>query len=445
MTDAHSTRGALLALSLAMLLSSLGTSVANVALPSLATAFHATFPEVQWIVLAYLLATTVSLVVVGRLGDVAGRKRLLVGGILVFTAASILCASAGSLALLITARAAQGVGAAAMLSLAIALVAGTVPKERSGRAMGLLATMSAIGTAVGPSAGGLLIASFGWRAIFAVNVPLGLVAAALAHRYLPGESTSNGGASSGWGAALRERGLAGALVTSGLVSTVMMATLVVGPFYLSRALGLDAARVGLVMSAGPIVAALTGVPAGRLGDRFGATRITLAGLVVLTIGSAMLCALPPTGTVAYLVPLVVMTAGYGLFQTSNNTAVMTGVTNAHRGIVSGMLTLSRNLGLIAGASVMGTVFAVATGGDMASARPDAVAMGMRTTFALASVLLAIALGIAAFGARKSQGGAYLKMSENASWSKRSSGLTSCTGPRGADGASVTVRTRRHPA
>ena len=151
-------RGALASLSLAMLLSSLGTSIANVGLPTLAQAFDASFQAVQWVVLAYLLAMTTLIVGVGRLGDMFGRRRLLLAGIGLFTAASVLCGVAPTLWLLIAARAAQGLGAAIMMALAMALVGETVAKARTGSAMGLLGTMSAIGTALGPSLGGVLIA-----------------------------------------------------------------------------------------------------------------------------------------------------------------------------------------------------------------------------------------------------------------------------------------------
>ncbi|MBL8837468.1 MAG: MFS transporter, partial [Alphaproteobacteria bacterium] len=125
-----------------MLLSSLGTSIANVALPTLAEAFGASFQAVQWIVLAYLLAITTLIVSAGRLGDIVGRRRLLLAGIAVFTGASVLCGAASTLELLIAARAAQGAGAAVMMALTMAFVGDTVPKARTGSAMGLLGTMS---------------------------------------------------------------------------------------------------------------------------------------------------------------------------------------------------------------------------------------------------------------------------------------------------------------
>src|SRR5665647_3416710 len=124
-------RWALASLSLSMLLSSLGTSIANVALPTLAQAFNASFQQVQWIVLAYLLAITTLVVSAGRLGDITGRRRLLLAGILVFTIASVLCGVAPTLWLLIAARAAQGLGAAVMMALTMAFVGETVPKEKT--------------------------------------------------------------------------------------------------------------------------------------------------------------------------------------------------------------------------------------------------------------------------------------------------------------------------
>ena len=200
----------------------------------------------------------------------------------------------------------------------------------------------------------------------------------------------------------RDPVLSASLATSALVMTVMMATLVVGPFYLSAALGLNTAMVGLVLSLGPVVVALTGVPAGRIADRFGAQRITIAGLVIMAAGSLMLSMMPETlGVLGYIAPIVVTTAGYALFQTANNTAVMADVRADQRGVVSGMLNLSRNLGLITGASVMGAVFAFAAATtDIISAHPEAVAGGMRTTFAVATALIVIALAIAAGSYRR---------------------------------------------
>jgi MFS family permease len=138
-------------------------------------------------------------------------------------------------------------------------------------------------------------------------------------------------------AMFRDPELSASLAMSALVSTVMMATLVVGPFYLSRGLGLDAALVGLVVSVGPLVVALAGAPAGRIVDRFGAQRITIVGLIGTAAGSFILSMMPATlGISGYIAPIVVITASYALFQTANNTAVMMDIRQDQRGVISGM-------------------------------------------------------------------------------------------------------------
>ena len=161
---------------------------------------------------------------------------------------------------------------------------------------------------------------------------------------------------------LRALSLSAGQAASATVATVMMATLIVGPFYLSRGLALSAGHAGVVLSAGPAGAALTAAFAGRMVERFGASRTVMGGRAAMALGASALAMLPlSAGVPGYVVPLVVMTAGYATFQTGNNTGVMAGVDGSHRGVVGGLLTLSRNLGLITGASVMGAVFLHATG------------------------------------------------------------------------------------
>lgn len=389
--------GALACLSLAMLLASLGTSIANVGLPSLVLAFDTSFQAVQWVVLAYLLAITAAVVSVGRFGDRIGRRRLLLAGLLLFTLACALCGSAPSLGLLIAARALQGVGAAVMMAMSMALAGETISRERTGRVMGLLGTMSALGTALGPAVGGLLIAGAGWRALFWVMVPLGLLVFTLAARYLSADRPPQAeNVRIKLFSLLRNPPLVAALAMSLLVSAVMMTTLVVGPFYLTHAVGLDPAWMGLAMALGPCASALSGVPAGRLTERFGSGPMTRAGL--LAMGAAcLLLALTPLklGAAGYIAPLLLLTLGYAQFQTANNTAVMSEVLADRRGAVAGLLNLARNLGLMAGASALGAVFAWVSG-DLASARPNAVGSGLHATFGVA---LALCAGALLLGAR----------------------------------------------
>lgn len=449
-------RWILASLSLSMLLSSLGTSIANVGLPTLTHAFNASFQQVQWVVVAYLLAITTLIVSVGRLGDLMGRKRLLLAGITLFTIASALCGAAPTLNMLIAARAVQGLGAAVMMALTMAFVSETVSKEKTGSAMGLLGTMSAVGTALGPSLGGLLIASASWRAIFFINLPLGIVSFMLAQRYLPQDRQTSSKASARFdhtgtlllaltlaayalamtlgrghfgvlnlalllaaifGAALfmlaetkvasplirpalfRDVTLSTSLAMNTVVATVMMATLVVGPFYLSRSLSLSDAMVGLLMSIGPVISACSGVVAGHIVDGMGAPATVITGLVAMITGAFALALLPAlTGISGYIIAIFILTPGYQLFQAANNTAVMQDIAPDQRGLISGMLNLSRNLGLITGATLMGAVFAWASASsDIRTATPAAIATGMQITFIVAGVMLLLALALAGAG------------------------------------------------
>ena len=444
-------RGALAGLSLSMLLASLGTSGANVALPTLTRVFGASFQAVQWIVLAYLLAVTSIIVGAGRLGDLIGRRRLLQLGIALFTGASLVSGLAPSLAVLIMARVVQGAGAAVMMALSIAFVGDAVAPTRVGRAMGLLGTMSAVGTALGPSLGGMLLTFPGWRALFLVNAPLGIAAFWLVRRTLP-ERRADPSANRSFDAAgtvllalslgafalamtrsreglgrdsvvvvlcavlgalaflwqqtrvrvplvplsvLRDRVLMMSLASNALVACVMMSTLIVGPFYLTRALGLAPAVMGLVMTVGPVLTALAGVPAGRFVDARGPLRVTLVGLSSMAAGSGLLALLPQRfGVAGYIGSVFFLTVGYSVFQAANNTAVMAAAPKDERGVVAGILSLSRNMGLVTGASLMGAVFALASGAaKITIAHPDAVARGMRATFAVAAVLVLVAIAL----------------------------------------------------
>ena len=441
---------ALASLACAALLASFGTSAAYVALPTLAQAFSAPFHRVQWVVLSYLLVLTTLIVGAGRLGDRFGPRRVLVAGLVVFAVAAVLGGVAPTLEVLIAARAAQGLGAASMMALAVGMVSDLVPKESTGRAMGLLGTMSAIGTALGPSLGGLLIAGLGWRALFLAPVPGALDALVLAYWHLPcdGPRPARAGGSfdlagtlllvvalgayaltltlGRGGSGLVQAGLLGVAVAAGglflavehrakaplihvnllrngrlrgglastvLVSTVLMATLVVGPLHLSRSLKLNAASVGFGMMLGPVVAALAGMPAGRLVDRYGAARTSLGGVAGVLAGGIALAGAPTAwGVAGYIAAIVVLTAGYALFQAANNTAVMAESAPGQRGTIAGLLNLARNLGLITGASGMGAVFIAASGSaDLATASPAGVASGMRATFVVGAGLAVIAL------------------------------------------------------
>ncbi len=439
-------------LSLAILLSQLGTNIVNVALPTLVKDLGVEFSAVQWVVVSYLLVVTALIVGVGRFGDQLGKKRLYLWGLAILMAASIVCALSNGLALLIAGRAGQGLGGAILMALSFAFVGEVFPKERTGFAMGVLSTMVSFGIALGPSLGSLALAAFGWQAVFWVNLPFGLLAFLLVSRYLPNAvdapkhpvpaarfdwlgtillaltlgayslamtfSSKEGFGSPpvlqfGLGtfvglvlflavqvrahapllklSMFRNALLSLSMVMSVLIYAVMMATLVLGPFFLSKALGLDTRMVGLVMTVGPLAAAIMGVPAGTVADRIGAKLAMVIGLALFTVGAFVMSWVSLTGGVAtYIVAILFISVGLAFFQTPNNTAVMADARPEQRGLVSGLLALARNLGLITGASLMGALFAHAVGGDTTAATPDMVTDGMRFAFRIAAAMAAAA-------------------------------------------------------
>lgn len=448
----------LAALAGSMLLGSLGISIATVALPPLSRSFSAPIAHVQWVVLAYLLSVTASIVVAGRLGDLFGHGRTLIAGLFIFTLASLACAFAPSLPALIAARMVQGVGGAVLMALPVSIIRDAIGKERIGSAMGLLGTMSAVGTALGPSLGGILMVTFGWRAAFlalagfaamllvlaAFTVPrktnpagktakgfdlVGMILLALA---LTTYSLAMSGSKAGLAidqrlllpialaaalafvlferrtaaplvpvALLRDPVIGTSLATNFLVATVMMSTLVIGPFFLSLGLGLNDAMVGLIMAIGPLTAAFAGIPAGRLTDRFGALRTLTLGLLQIILGLVSLALLPGlVGVPGYIVALVLLTPGFQLFLAANNTMVMMSVPDERRGLVSGLLGLSRNLGFVTGASAMASVFSMALGNQSVTDAPAGlIGHAFTTTFLMATALPIAALATSRLSSR----------------------------------------------
>ncbi|MEI7085567.1 MFS transporter [Pectobacterium versatile] len=384
--------GITLTLALAILSASLGTSIANIALPTLTAVFSAPFAQVQAVVIAYLAAMALSVVIAGRLGDRYGLKPVFITGLGLFAIASLLCAIAPQLWQLIAARALQGIGAAFLMTLGMALLRQTAGEKHVGRAMGIVGTVSALGTALGPSVGGFLLAIAGWRSLFWIQIPLATIVLFMAFTLLPATPVKEKASLSG-GLSLRNTTLLSNLTINAAVTAVIMTTLIVGPYYLGLGLGLKETLVGLVMAIGPAVATFSGIPSGRLVDTWGFRRALTAGISLVVTGTFMLASLPNLlGVTGYILAIIVLTPGYQLFQAANNTATLAEVPGNQRGTVSGLLNLSRNIGLIAGASIMGQVFALGVGTeDFTHAAPASLANGMQFTFFLAGAMVLVAI------------------------------------------------------
>lgn len=440
----------LFSLAFALLLPTLGMSIANVALPTLADSFAVSLPTVNWVVLAYLIALISFIMAAGVLGDIWGRKFLLLLGIGIFSLASVICALSPYLWGLVIARLLQGVGATFILSQTLALASLAMPKGRVGAAMGLMSSTAAAGTALGPVAGGVLLDYFGWQSIFWLMFLLGVVSLFVCARSIGKDgskplstikhfdfigtlllafscllyaiSMTDSDPGAGWSGVtfflaallvfsffllsqrkrryplldlrffqqpLRNVTLAGAFV----VDAIAMSSLVVGPFYLTYALALSPLEVGLLMSVGPLASVCSGYPAGKLVDKVGVKNVMFCGLVLMITGVCCFAALPVLfGVYGYMAALIVMTPGRQLFLTSNQTYVMNSVDETQKGLASAVLNLTKNVGLMTGASLMTTVFSLQLKDTaVTQATQQQLDEAFSGTFMLCAIALAVSL------------------------------------------------------
>jgi EmrB/QacA subfamily drug resistance transporter len=427
----------------------LDASIVTVALPTLQKSFHASVGSVTWVGLSYLLVLVATVTAVGRFADMWGRKLLYVYGFVIFILASALCGFAPDLAALCGFRALQGVGAAMLQANSLAIICLVVPARSLGRAIGLQGAAQAVGLALGPSVGGLLLAVGGWRLIFFVNVPLGVFGAAAALALVPRSqnlaqkeafdvaglalffpavvallTAISFGSTVGWGSPLilglflaatgctaffvrHERAVRNPMLDTGLFRhrrfstgiasavgsyVVMFGVLLLVPFYLTRGLGFGTARAGLELMALPVMFGVVAPLAGRVADRVGARSLAVSGLAAVAIGLVALGALRP-GTTMFLLLLGLVGAGLGLFTAPNNATVMGSAPAGQAGMASGVLNMSRGIGTALGLSLTGLLFSVSGGTSGIAARADHAF----TVTALVLAAIAVAAGIVAGG------------------------------------------------
>jgi MFS transporter, DHA2 family, multidrug resistance protein len=404
---------AMLAIGLAIMMAVLDGAIANVALPTIARDLRADPADSVWVVNAYQLVITMLMLPLASLGEIVGYRRIYRIGLAVFTLASLACALSDSLVVLTLARVAQGVGAAGVMSVNAALVRFIYPRSQLGRGIGTIALVVASSAAVGPTvaAGILSVASWPW--LFAVNVPLG-VATLVAARALPRtpravrrfdflsallnalffglliiaiDSLGHGGraltvlvafagaAAAGVALVLRQLPQAAPLlpvdllripifalsITTSVCSfAAQMLAYVAIPFYFQDVLGRDAVTTGLLMTPWPMATAVMAPIAGRLADRYSAGILGMLGLVAFAAGLALLALLPASPGVADIVwRMALCGAGFGMFQSPNNRAIVTSAPPERSGGASGMLGTARLLGQTTGAALVALMFSLA--------------------------------------------------------------------------------------
>ncbi|MGH9101767.1 MAG: DHA2 family efflux MFS transporter permease subunit [Acidimicrobiales bacterium] len=425
----------------------LDASIVTQSFPTLQQDFHASLGDVQWVGLSYLLVLIALLTAVGRAADMVGRKLLYTYGFLVFVVGSALCGLSPSLPALVGFRVLQGLGAAMLQANSVAIIASAMPPHELGRGIGVQGAAQALGLALGPGVGGLLIALGGWRLIFLVNVPVGILGTILGWYLIPRSRDMadrrpfdwaglcvfvvpavalllaiSYGNDLGWaspralglfavalvgGAAFVARELRArfpmldmslfarapfsAGVASGLLSyLVLFGVLLVVPYLLEEGLHVPVGRAGLELMAMPAGLGLVAPAAGRAADRLGARPLTVAGMG-LTCAVLVALALWRSSLGVFLVELALVGAGLGLFTAPNNAAIMGSAPREQSGVASGVLNMTRGLGTSLGLALTAVVFELFAGTrtlphPMAGRGFDAAALFLAAAAAAAAAL-----------------------------------------------------------
>ncbi len=340
----------------------LDASIVTLALPRIGAGLGEIAGAVRWVSLSYLLVLACALVPVGHLADRVGRKLLYTYGFAVFTVGSVLCGLAPALGWLIAARVLQGLGAAMLQANSVALIAESLPTRLLPRGLGVQGAAQAVGLALGPAIGGLLLALGGWQLIFLVNLPAGLLGIALAWVLLPRSRTAAGElrctARGELGSAARRgrfdrRTLAVGLGGAMAAYAVLFGTLYVVSYHLA-ALHLPTALAGLELAVLPVALAICAPLAGRLAEHVDARVLTLGGPLLAALGLCVLT-LGDSGGASLPIGLALVGAGLGVFIPLNNASVMRAAPRSRVGVLSGILNTTRCLGTALGVALPGVL------------------------------------------------------------------------------------------
>jgi EmrB/QacA subfamily drug resistance transporter len=411
----------LFSLMFGIVMAPIDASMVNVILPTLTEVFSAELALAQWVPMIYLLIISSLLLFFGRLGDIWGYKKVFMSGLVCFVIASGLCGCSPTIAWLIAFRAVQGVGAAMMMAVPLALITACFPPEALGQALGTYSVSISAGLAIGPSVGGALASTLGWRVAFLINVPIGLAALLVAWKVLPnvrGEPgrndycgaflsfvclfcllmcvnlAQNSGvttesfillvafAAAGTAFFLVEKSRSQPMLDFGLFRNVTFAfasmsallnfmaqyvVIFLTPFYLQRVFALPPARVGLIMTAFPLAVMAVAPLSGWLSDRIGSRLLSCLGSLVCAGAMVILSGLrPPSGSLEIAMKLALFGIGTGIFQSPNTSAAMGGVPRPHLGVASAVLSEMRNVGMVMGIGLAGLVLHLYVSEDVLS-------------------------------------------------------------------------------
>ncbi|WP_238884098.1 MFS transporter [Clostridium sp. YIM B02551] len=448
-------------------MSTLDSSIVNVALPVMAKKLSVSMASIGWVVSSYLIIIVGTILIFGRLGDIKGKTKMFKIGIVIFTAGSLLCGLANSLVMLVIARVIQAIGAAGTMATNQGIITHVFPASERGRALGLNGTFVALGSMVGPPLGGFIVSAFSWEYIFLINVPIGIIAFIMAMNTLPKASEVVDEPLDIKGALLfaisiislfgalvqgQEIGYDNKFIIGGFIIAVVAfivfiyaerrisvpllhmelfsnklfslsvfcafisfvaigSSNIILPFYLQDVMKLTPSFTGILMMVSPIILAVVAPMSGYLSDKIGSEVLTFIGLILTSIGLFLIGTLNQYSAIALLIMFIaIMTLGNGMFQSPNNSLVMSTVPKHKLGIAGSINALVRNLGMVFGVSLSTTLLynrmSAKIGYHVTSyvnGRDDVFIYGMRWVYYSAAticVLGAILTAYRLYGAKK---------------------------------------------
>lgn len=431
----------LIAVGTGSFMAALDGSVVNTILPVIRDAFQSQVAAIEWVVTVYLLVISGVLLTFGRLGDLRGHKSVYIWGFGIFVLGSVLCGAAPSVEALVAWRGLQALGAAMIASNAPAILTGNFPAEQRGRALGMQATMTYLGLTVGPSLGGWLTASLGWRSVFYINVPVGALALTLSLVFIPKNPPAeenqpfdlagaftfmgglvtlllalNKGAEWGWGSPriltffimagvllavfiAIERRTPAPMLDLGLFRQPVFSASVISavlnylclysiaflmPFYLIQGRGLNPAQAGLLLTTQPLLMAIIAPVSGTISDRIGSRLPGMIGMSILSLGLFLLSRLGSASPLWFAaLGLAAAGIGIGIFISPNNSALMGSAPRPRQGIAAGVLAASRNVGMVLGVGLAGAILTSRLNPSLPATFFQAVSAGLLTAAIIA--------------------------------------------------------------
>jgi EmrB/QacA subfamily drug resistance transporter len=438
-------------------MATLDGSIVNVALPVMAKALKVTTAKIQLVVTSYLIIIAATILVFGRLGDIIGKTTVFKFGITLFTIGSLFCGLTSSLPILILARVIQAIGAAGSMANSQGIITETFPANERGKALGLTGTAVALGSLTGPALGGFIVGAARWEYIFLINVPIGLITLFYALKLLPKGHKAAKGMMDGVGAVLFmftivplfaalgegqsvgfmnpmillgflvaivsfiafvivekkktnpllqlqifENKLFSLSIFCGFISFVAIFCVnIIQPFYLQDVMSFTPAHTGLILMIYPLILAVVAPASGHLSDKIGSEILTFIGLVLTSLGLLLMSTLNVNSTLISMVIFIgIMSIGNGLFQSPNNSLIMSTVPKDKLGIAGSVNALIRNLGMVCGIALATTLLFNRMSSklgyqvtDYVVGRNDAFIYGMRTVYITAAIICLVGAAI----------------------------------------------------